>query len=529
MRKRTESDLEETSEIDDPANLEARITTMLAERPLIMVSNRGPVQFTQEPNGSFSSRQGSGGLVTAVSTVLNEHEAVWIAATMSTGDRARWQRALDNGEAFISPKESGTNFRLRFVVPDEDAYNKYYNEISNPLLWFLQHYLWDTPRSPDITHETWDAWHTGYKVVNQLFADEIVTASENLEDHGEPVIMLQDYHLYLAPQMIRARRPNAIIQHFIHIPWPDPDYWRLLPSEMRTAICEGMLGNDIVGFQTSNHARSFMYTCEAYLEGVEIDYNAKKIRYNGREITVAAYPISIDPAAVRRIAYSQEARAYERYLPTHWNEYTILRTDRAEPSKNIIRGFLAYDRFLELHPEFRDRVNFIAVTQPSRLDVEEYRDYLDDISAIVGRINAKYANVETGWQPITLIMGEKYARVLAAMKWYDLLMVNSLMDGMALVAKEGALVNERSGVLLLSEGAGAVEQLGEWALVVSPADIEGHAEAIFQALTMPMPERHRRASAMKRAIESHDVLMWFRDQLRDVIALEDRKSADTSA
>lgn len=528
MSNRSELSPDESSQSAESAHLEQRITTMLSERPLIIVSNRGPVQFTHETNGSFTNRQGSGGLVTAVSTVLQEHHAVWIAATMDIGDRDRWQKAINDGDAFIKPEESGTNFHLRFVAPDEDAYNKYYNVISNPLLWFLQHYLWDTPRSPDITHETWDAWRTGYVVVNQQFADEVVAACDNLDDKGEPVIMLQDYHLYLCPQMIREKRPNAIIQHFIHIPWPDPDYWRLLPAEMRTAICEGMLGNDIIGFQTSGHARSFMYTCEAYVEGAVIDYSARKIRWNDREITVAAYPISIDPAAVRRIAYSQEARAYERYLPTHWNEYTILRTDRAEPSKNIIRGFLAYDRFLELHPEFRDRVNFIAVTQPSRLDVEEYRDYLDDISAIVGRINAKYANVETGWQPIQLIMGEKYARVLAAMKWYDLLMVNSLMDGMALVAKEGALVNERSGVLLLSEGAGAIEQLGEWALVVSPADIEGHAEAIFQALTMPMPERHRRSSALKKAIESHDVTMWFRDQLADVIALEDRKSGESA-
>ena len=524
MPNRTDANVDESVSELKSAELEERISSLLGERPLIMVSNRGPVQFTKERNGSFSSRQGSGGLVTAVSTVLQENEAIWIAATMSSGDRARWQKAIDDGQAFIPPEESHTNFRLRFVAPEEDAYNKYYNEISNPLLWFLQHYLWDTPRAPDITHETWDAWRNGYAKVNQQFAEEIVAACNNLEHEDEPLIMLQDYHLYLAPGMIRALRPNAIIQHFIHIPWPDPDYWRLLPSEMRTAICEGMLGNDIVGFQTNSHARSFMYTCEAYVPGAEIDYTNRNIRWEGREIHVAAYPISIDPAAVRRIAYSQEARAYERYLPTHWNEYTILRADRAEPSKNIIRGFLAFDRFLELHPEFRDRVNFIAVTQPSRLDVEEYRDYLDDISAVVGRINAKYANVETGWHPIQLIMGEKYARVLAAMKWYDLLMVNSLMDGMALVAKEGALVNERSGVLLLSEGAGAVEQLGEWALVVSPADIEGHAEAIFEALTMPMPERHRRASAMKREIESQDVSMWFRDQLKDVAALEDRRA-----
>ena len=232
-----------------------------------------------------------------------------------------------------------------------------------------------------------------------------------------------------------------------------------------------------------------MYTCEAYVPGCSIDYIHKWVEWNGRRTEVRAYPISIDTEAVRKTAYSQEARNHERYLPTLWNEYTILRVDRAEPSKNIIRGFHAFDRFLEAHPEFQNKVNFIAVTQPSRMDVKEYREYLDDMSATVGRINAKYANVDTGWQPIQIIMGESYPRVLAAMKWYDVLLVNSIIDGMNLVAKEGALINERSGVIVLSEGAGAAMQLGNEALIVSPADVEGTAEAIYQALTMPIRER----------------------------------------
>lgn len=495
----------------------ALIASTLNERPLIVASNRGPVTFTAQ-GGGFSARQGSGGLVTAVSAVLQEHQAIWIAAAMTEGDRQRAAIAEQQGEALITPEGSGSRFKLRFVVPDPGAYHMYYNVISNPLLWFLQHYLWDTPRAPDITHETWRAWREGYMAVNRMFAEEILVACEQQEH--EPIIMLQDYQLYLCGRYIREKRPNAIVQHFIHIPWPDPDYWRLLPMEMRRSVCEGLLGCDIVGFQTPAHARSFMYTCEAYVPGSVIDYGSRCVEWNGRTTKVRAYPISIDAEAVRRTAYSQEARAYERYLPTHWNEFTILRTDRAEPSKNIIRGFVAFDRFLEKHPEFRDRVNFIAVTQPSRMDVEEYRDYLDDVSAIVGRINAKYANVETGWQPIQLIMGEKYARVLAAMKWYDLLMVNSIIDGMALVAKEGALVNERSGVLLLSEGAGAADQLGEHALVVAPADIEGTADAIYQALTMPIPERQRRAMALKRLVERDDVTVWFQDQLTDIARLE---------
>jgi trehalose 6-phosphate synthase len=487
---------------------------VLANRQLIVASNRGPVSFTQQSDGNFTARQGSGGLVTAVSAVLKGQQAIWIAAAMNEGDRARVRKAEVDGETLITPQGTDSQFRVRFVVPSKEAYNLYYNVISNPLLWFLQHYLWDTPRSPDITHHTWTAWREGYVHVNQLFADEIIVACEQFE--REPVIMLQDYQLYLAGGMIRAKRPNAIIQHFIHIPWPDPDYWRLLPLEMRQSICEGLLGCDIVGFQIPDHARSFMYTCEAYVPDASIDYQNKAITWRGRTIQVRHYPISIDSEAVRQTAYSREARAYERYLPTHWNEFTILRVDRAEPSKNIIRGFHAFDRFLEAHPEFQNRVNFIAVTQPSRMDVAEYRNYLDDMSATVGRINAKYANVETGWQPIQVIMGESYPRVLAAMKWYDVLLVNSIIDGMNLVAKEGALINERSGVIVISEGAGAALQLGTDALIVSPADIEGTAEAIYQALTMPIRERQQRAQRLRRMVERDDVSIWFRDQLADI-------------
>jgi trehalose 6-phosphate synthase len=487
----------------------------LAERALIVASNRGPVTFSYEDDGSFTSRRGSGGVVTAVSAIARDRQPIWIAAAMTEGDRARAEVARRNGVGLISPGGDVPEFRLRFVVPEQEAYNQYYNVISNPLLWFLQHYLWDTPRAPDITADTWRAWHEGYVVVNRLFADEILAACEHCTE--PPIIMLQDYQLYLVAGIIRERMPNAILQHFVHIPWPDPDYWRLLPAAMRRAILEGMLGNDIVGFQTPSHARSFMYTCEANLPEVEVDYVGRGVIYDGRRIEVRAYPISIDVASVRRNAYSSTARAHDRYLPGYWNEFTVLRVDRAEPSKNIVRGFQAFDRFLDAHPDFQGRVNFVAIMVPSRMDVEEYQDYLDDVSAVVGRINAKYANVETGWQPIHVIMGENYARALAAMKWYDVLLVNTIIDGMNLVAKEGALLNERNGVLILSEGAGAAIQLGDDALMIAPADIEGTAEAIHQALTMPLTERRHRAERLRRTVEADDVAVWFGEQLSDII------------
>jgi trehalose 6-phosphate synthase len=493
---------------------EVSISEILADHCLVVASNRGPVTFSLEADGSFSSRKGSGGLITAVSAIARELQPIWIAAAMTEGDRARAQLARERGETLISPPGPRPEFQVQYVIPTAEAYHKYYNIISNPLLWFLQHYLWDTPRSPDITVETWDAWNSGYVLVNRMFAETIVEAAGALDK--PPVIMLQDYHLYLCPAVIRAKLPEAVIQLFVHIPWPDPDYWRLLPKSMRIEILEGLLGCDVVGFQTPEHARSFMYTCEANLEEVTIDYAGRGVVYQGRRIEVRAYPISIDTEAVRRVAYSKEARSHDRYLPSYSNEFTVLRVDRAEPSKNIVRGFLAFDRLLEAHPEFHGRVNFVAITVPSRMDVVEYRDYLDDVSAVVGRINAKYANVETGWQPIHLIMGENYPRALAAMKWYDVLMVNSIIDGMNLVAKEGCLINERNGVLIISEGAGAAIQLGEDALMVAPADVEGTAEALYKALTMPLTERRQRAERLRRIVEADDVAEWFRRQLSDL-------------
>jgi trehalose 6-phosphate synthase len=499
-----------------------------ASRPLIIASNRGPVTFTRRADGDFEASKGSGGVVTAVSAIARERQPIWIAAAMTEGDRQRAARAHELGEQLIQYGDP-PEFRLRFVVPTPEAYHQYYNEISNPLLWFLQHYLWDTPRSPDITKETWDAWRNGYAVVNKLFAEEIVTAIDAAG--GEPLVMLQDYHLYLVAAFVRERRPHARLQQFVHIPWPDPDYWRLLPMEMRRAICEGMLGNDIVGFQTPDHGRSFMYTCQAYVPGASIDYEAGAVLWQGRRIEVRAYPISIDPDAVRRVAYSRRSRDHDRYLPNYLNEYTVLRVDRAEPSKNIVRGFQAFDRFLEAHPDLQGRVNFVAITVPSRMDVLEYQDYLDDVSAVVGRINAKYANAAPGWTPIQLLLGENYPRALAAMKWYDVLLVNSIIDGMNLVVKEGAILNEKNGVVILSEGAGAASQLGEHCIIIAPTDVEGTAEAIHRAISMPLEERRKHAEELRRLVEQDDVIKWFENQVADMLAYGEERPArdDTEA
>ena len=349
-----------------------------------------------------------------------------------------------------------------------------------------------------------------------MFADEIVAAADAAG--GEPLIMLQDYHLYLA-RRLRARAATAGTAAAVRA-------HSLARSRLLATPAVGDATVDLRRHARQRHrrvpdagARSVVHV---HLSGVCAGRRSRLCGLHqslgrGRRIEVRTYPISIDAAAVRQTAYSKEARSHDRYLPNHWNEFTVLRVDRAEPSKNIVRGFQAFDRFLEAHRDFQGRVNFVAITVPSRMDVVEYQDYLDDVSAVVGRINAKYANVETGWQPIHLIMGENYPRALAAMKWYDVLLVNSIIDGMNLVAKEGALLNERNGVLILSEGAGAVSQLGEHAIVIGPTDVEGTAEAIHRALTMPLEERRRRAEGLRRAVERDDVTKWFENQVGDML------------
>lgn len=492
---------------------------LLRRVTLIIASNRGPLEFQAQEDGSFETKRGSGGVVTAIAAISRYTDAIWVASAMTEGDRERAQQAEAAGETVISPGD--TDFRIRFVQSSPEAYDGYYNQISNPLLWFLQHYLWDTPRAPDIDQTVWDSWNDGYVVVNKQFAEEILRAVD--ASSQPPLILLQDYHLYLVPGYLREARPDLTIQHFVHIPWPDAEYWHLLPAKMRQAICESMLANDVIGFQTQRHARGFMHTCEANLDDIELDYRNHQIHYKGRTTLVNAYPISIDVRAVETVAASDDAKTHAQHNRQFLNEYTVVRVDRAEPSKNIVRGFHAYDRFLEEHPEYIGRVNFLAYLVPSRLEVSEYVDYLDDINTIVGRINTKYANAAehngVAWQPIHVFLGDDYARALAAMKHFDVFLVNAIFDGMNLVAKEAALLNERNGVLILSEGAGAYQQLSEHTLNVSPADVESTAEAIYQALVMPEYERAARAEALRRLVIEQDIIAWIYAQLEDLARL----------
>jgi trehalose 6-phosphate synthase len=478
------------------------------EQPLTIVSNRGPAEFGLDDRGERIVRRGGGGLVTALSGLVSHRHALWIASAMTEEDVA----VARESDGPTSIELDGIAYEFQLVDSNPTAYDRFYNVIANPILWFIQHYLWDLSNAPDIRQAEVDAWEQGYKVVNDDIADAVVRAIEGQED---PVVMLHDYHLYTCPGLIRSLRPDAFLHYFVHIPWSQPDAWRILPNRWREEIYLSMLANDIIGFHTTAYCRNFLHCCRELME-MEVDYDRMAVIHEGSETWVRAYPLSIDTNRLYRATESEEVEVYERELLRRRRDHLIIRVDRADLSKNVLRGFTAFDVFLEQHPEFRERVTFIAHLQPSRQDVPEYAEYLERIEALVAVVNHRHGT--TDWMPIDLRIYENFPEAVARYKQFDLLMVNSLFDGMNLVAKEAPAVNTRDGVVMLSENTGAHEELGDCTLSVNPFDIQEQADTMHRALTMEPEERRLRARRLKEIISERDPGDWIDEQLADIRA-----------
>jgi trehalose 6-phosphate synthase len=378
------------------------------------------------------------------------------------------------------------------------------------MLWFLQHYLWGLASAPDVDHGLHHAWNEGYVAVNRGFADAVVA---ELERQPDAAVFFHDYHLYVAPGFVREQAPDALMAHFVHIPWPMPDYWRVLPATIRRAIHEGMLANDVVSFHTSRWRHSFQRSCEDIL-GIEPDRAAHELVHGGRRTRLRARPISVDPAEFDEVAGDEAVLAAEAEIEAGRPEHLILRVDRTDPSKNVVRGFRAYELYLDAHPEMHERVQMLALLDPSRQDIPEYAEYLGAIQRAARTVNDRFQR--DGWVPLDVQIQDNFPQAVAAYKQYDVLLVNAIFDGMNLVAKEAPLVNVRDGVLVLSENAGAHEELGEWALTINPFDLAGQAEAIHEALTMAPEEKRRRREAIAAYVRGHDIGRWIAAQLADL-------------
>ncbi len=485
---------------------------MLSQRRLIVASNRGPVEHQMTPDGRAEPRRSSGGVVTSYSSLVESSEFTWVSSAMGEGDRV----VSSNGTGpLVKSALPGQKINLRYVVTPRRVYHKYYNVLCNPLLWFLQHYMWNPPYSPNVDATVQDAWDTGYVPVNRAFAEAI--AEEAGRSGQAPVVIGHDYHLYLVPELVREKVPEAIIQHFVHIPWPSPRYWQMVPNSISHRICQSLCRADLVGFQSPQDRRSFMDTVEEFLPDARVDRDLSRVTWRGQETLVKVYPVSINVEDVRRMANSPRALDYESRLTDLCTEVTVVRIDRAEPNKNIVRGFRAYDLLLTNHPELKGKVSFLAFLVPSRTHIRQYQRYMDEINQAVSQVNDKHGG--DGWQPIRMFVENNYTQAIAGMKLYDVLLVNTIMEGMNLVAKEGPVVNTRDGVLVLSQTSGVHHQLAEGALTVSPTDINGTMDAMYRAITMPSEERKRRASLLADSVGREDIRQWLRRQIEDIVQL----------
>ena len=491
------------------ADLNQLCEEILSRRSLIVASNRGPVEHHMSPEGQPEARRGSGSIVTALNSLSQTAEFTWVSSAMGEADRV----VSNNGRGpRLKSTLPGHKIHLRYVVTPRRVYHKYYNVLCNPLLWFLQHYMWNPPYNPNVDASVHDAWHGGYVPVNQAFARAVV---EEAKATGQPpVVVGHDYHLYLIPEYVRKEIPNALIQHFIHIPWPTPRYWLMIPKYIVSHICSALCHADIVGFQSPQDRQSFLDSVEEFLPEARVDRSQSLVQIGEHSAQVKVYPISINVGEVQRIATSPRAMEYEARLLPLRNEVTIVRIDRAEPNKNVVRGFKAFELLLSRHPELHGKVTFLAFLVPSRTHIRQYQRYMEEIQQLIDHINQTFANQD--WQPIRAFMENNYTQAIAGMKLYDILLVNTIIEGMSLVAKEGPVVNSHDGVLVLSESSGAYHQLAEGVLAVSPTDIEGTMETLYQAITMSPEERKERAKTLSDAIQREDINHWICNQLEDI-------------
>src|SRR5581483_7387761 len=318
----------------------------------------------------------------------------WVASAMTDEDRAV---AAESGGAAVEERaRDGSPYRLRLVAHDPIAYDWFYNVVSNPTLWFLQHYMWGLPQAPDIDLGLHNAWFNGYVPVNEAFAAAVV---EELERQPEAIVFFHDYHVYLAPAMVREAVPDVVSAHFVHIPWAQSDYWHVFPDHLRRAVHEGLLANDLVSFHTARWRRNFLRACED-LVGAELHFDRGVVEHKGRSTLVTSHAISIDAGEFAELAASEPVLEEERLIAERRREHLVLRVDRTDPSKNIVRGFRAFGIFLDQHPEHHGRVSMLALLDPSRQDIPEYSEYLGAVQREARAVNDRFQF--DGWVPIEL-------------------------------------------------------------------------------------------------------------------------------
>jgi len=449
-------------------------------RPLVVVSNRGPVTFRIGDGGELVAKRGAGGLVSGIGPLLVDTDATWIAAAMTDGDRIAAEQGVIEAEGF----------RVRTLALDPEQYRMAYDVVSNATLWFVHHHLYELARRPRFDVRWREAW-AAYQAINEAFAQVLVA-----EAPPAATVLVQDYHLALVGRTVRAERPDLRTVHFSHTPFAVPDLFAVLPDDIGREYLEAMAAFDACGFHTTRWAKAFADCCARHQIAAPATFVS---------------PLATDEADIRRVAASDACQsAGQRLRATIGDRRLITRVDRIELSKNLLRGFLAYDDLLERWPEWRGRVVFGAFVYASREGLAEYLAYRQEVETLVAQINGRWQT--EAWTPILLDTGDDFPASVAALRLYDVLLVNPIRDGLNLVATEGGLVNENDGVLLLSPEAGAFERLGHAVVAVNPFDVASTAEALHAALSMPSADRAVHAGRLRELAEERSPSDWLREQ-----------------
>ncbi len=465
---------------------------------VLVASNRGPVSYHFADDGTLYSKRGGGGMIAGLMSGLaalgDGTDATWICAALGEADRAAVRSGALQDDS------------VRMLDIPAETFNAAYNDVANSALWFVHHMLFDTPVSPRFGAAFQRNWQA-YVAYNQAFAD-------CLRDQARcaapgPVTLIQDYHLALAPRMLRDAVPDARIAHFSHTPWAPPAYYRMLPDQAGRAVLDGMLGADHIGFLAPRWAEAFLDCCAEILGA---DVAGSKVTYQGRVTGIDVHPLGVDVPELRAQADADAVEAHIAELRrTTGGRQVIVRVDRTELSKNILGGLAAYRELLASRPQWRGRVIHVAFAYPSRSALPEYRAYTEQVLQVAAEVNEEFGTAD--WTPLILEVRDDYARSLAACRVADVLLINPIRDGMNLVAQEGPALSDRGCALVLSREAGAAALFGDDALLVNPYDVSETAAALHRALDMPPAERQRRCAALTAATQARAPARWLAEQV----------------
>lgn len=447
---------------------------------MVVVSNRGPFSLEARADGAFDARPGGGGLAPSLAAAFGATSgATWVAAAMTDGDRAASAAGVvDSGRPGLS---------LRLVDVGPEVFQAAYDVVANATLWFVLHGLYDSSRRPVIDRRWLGAWEQ-FRVYNAMFAE---ATSEVAADGA--VVMVNDYHLPLVGAMLAAERPDLRTVHFTHTPFCSPEELGMLPDAVGVELMSGLAGFGACGFHSARWEAAFQRCALAVGVAVGSTFHEPLGPDTERLAEVAA-----SAACGERLAQLDERVAGRRLL---------LRSDRIELSKNLLRGLLALDALFAEHPAWRGEVVHVIRAYTSREGLPEYLAYRSEVEHLVELVNDRWASA--GWLPVVLDVDDDFSATVAALRRYDVLLVNPVRDGMNLVAKEGPILNERSGMLVLSERAGAWDDLASACYGVNPFDIVATAEALHGALSLAGAERTSRAASLKQLASRNGPAEWL--------------------